>query len=364
VQLPGIPAVAAERLLLRIDRDRQLVGGAARRHLGVGEPAAPLAAGRRVRRDRELLHELAVGREHLDAVLAALADVDVPVLRDLHEVEVGDEVLLRRRRSARPRVGRDRLVRDLAQRHAVAAPPALVRAGRGVVDQHALLLNDVQLIGDLVELEAPLVAQEVRLLVVLRHHPRLRRRTMVEVPHELAVAGELQDAVLRRGAGDPDEPFRVGDHRLHRRRPPRVVAGAAPRVDDVALLIELDHLRGARAALDARRIVAAADLVALRRLVAVDEPDVVHVVDVDAGDLLHAPAVRQRLRPERVHPELRGAALVDGLRRRRRPSLALRQPDVAARQRQRAGHRHRNGPRDRMPRSHRRVLSQKTRRRT
>jgi hypothetical protein len=46
-------------------------------------------------------------------------------------------------------------------------------------------------------------------------------------------------------------------------------------VHDVAFLIELDDLRTARAAQDARRVVAAANLVALGDGAAVDEPDVV-----------------------------------------------------------------------------------------
>ena len=43
------------------------------------------------------------------------------------------------------------------------------------------------------------------------------------------------------------------------------------------------------------------------------EPDMVHVVDVNARDLLHAPLVRQRLGPERID-EVPGRAFgVDGL---------------------------------------------------
>jgi hypothetical protein len=55
---------------------------------------------RRVRRHVELLDELAVRREDLDAILPALTDVDEAVLRDLDEVQIGDEVLLLRRRTA------------------------------------------------------------------------------------------------------------------------------------------------------------------------------------------------------------------------------------------------------------------------
>ena len=53
----------------------------------------------------------------LDAVLAVLADVDAPVLRDLDEVQRRDEVLFFGRRSAIPLVAGDRTILDLAQRH-------------------------------------------------------------------------------------------------------------------------------------------------------------------------------------------------------------------------------------------------------
>ena len=61
---------------------------------------------------------------------------------------------------------------------------------------HTFLLNDVKLVGDFVELKAAFVDEETRLLVVLGHHPGFDGRSMLEIPHQLAVAGELQDAVL------------------------------------------------------------------------------------------------------------------------------------------------------------------------
>src|SRR5439155_5225430 len=97
------PAGHVEIFLLRIPRYRELVGRAARREVLAVETAAVLGAlRRRVRRDVELLQELAVGREDLDAVLAALADVHLAVLRDLDEVQVRHEVLFFRRRPAGP----------------------------------------------------------------------------------------------------------------------------------------------------------------------------------------------------------------------------------------------------------------------
>src|SRR5262249_9734184 len=150
------------------------------------------------------------------------ADVDAPVFRDLDEVQVRDEVLLLRRRTTGPFVAGNRLVRDLAERHPMAAPAAFVGAGRRVIDEHALLVYDVVIVGHLVELEAALIDEIARLLIVLRQLGLFRRRTMIEVPYQFAVAGELQDAVLIAFAGDPDEALRIDNHRLQRAGPLRV----------------------------------------------------------------------------------------------------------------------------------------------
>ena len=135
---------------------------------------------------------------------------------------------------------------------------------------------------------------------------------MAEIPDEFAFARELQDAVLRRGAGDPDEALRIGDHRLQRGGPERVMVGIAPGVHHVALRIQLDDF-GAQHAAQPVAVDVAADLVRLGGPVAVDEPDVVHVIHMDPGDLLHAPPVWERLRPERVHPVERRPVFVQRL---------------------------------------------------
>ena len=59
---------------------------------------------------------------------------------------------------------------------------------------------------------------------------------------------------------DPHESFRVGNHGLERRGPLRDEARAAPCMDDVALLVELDQLGPSHAALDA--LVASTDFIA------------------------------------------------------------------------------------------------------
>ncbi len=101
--------------------------------------------------------------------------------------------------------------------------------------------------------------------------------------------------------------------------------------EHVALLIQLDQLGAAHAAQLRRRSAVAANLVLLGRVAPVQEPHVVHRVDADPGDLLHAPPVGERLRPERVDAVLRRAALVDGL-----SGNHLRAPDHPRAERQHA----------------------------
>ena len=51
----------------------------------------------------------------------------------------------------------------------MSAPAALVGGSRGVVDEDALVADDVQLVGHFVELKAPFVEDEVCPLIVLGH---------------------------------------------------------------------------------------------------------------------------------------------------------------------------------------------------
>jgi hypothetical protein len=120
-----------------------------------------------------------------------------------------------------------------------------------------------------------------------------------------------------------------------------------PRVDDVAFLIELDQFRSLDAAI--QTAVGTAGFVRVRGGGAIQEPDVIVAgIDADAGDLLHAPLVRQPLRPERIDFEDGRAALVHGLR-----GLRLRmQPQAGKNDHQRhqsthaCGFTHRRNPPD------------------
>src|SRR3989454_9191937 len=112
-------------LLLGIARERQFVSGSAGREFLVIQSAANLAAGRGIGGHVEFPDKLPLLREYLDPVLSTLADVDEAFFRELGEMQIWDEVLFLRRRGSGPLVSRDRIVRDLAQRHSVTAPAAL-----------------------------------------------------------------------------------------------------------------------------------------------------------------------------------------------------------------------------------------------
>jgi len=116
-------------------------------------------------------------------------------------------------------------------------------------------------------------------------------------------------AVVRAVAADPDDALAVDGDAVVALGPLEAgarAAGAAPRVDHVAVLIELEHGRRRRAAVRRRRRRLGVLLLAVeRRAAAMDDPDVVVGVDADADGAAHAPVVRQRLGPHRIDFEAR-----------------------------------------------------------
>src|SRR5262245_5420618 len=107
---------------------------------------------------------------------------------------------------------------------------------------------------------------------------------MAEVPEELAVARELLQSVAAALSGNPDVALLVdGDGVLAActglghagRGPVGMVAGAAPRVEQVALDVELENRRRRLAAVGPRRVGHQAGLV--RRDIArpAHNPDVI-----------------------------------------------------------------------------------------
>src|SRR5712691_9600811 len=173
-------------------------------------------------------------------------------------VKCGRELLLIGRR-ARGVIRRCRVVVDLAQRDAVAAPAALISAGIHVVHQDALVeepVRDEDLAGILVEIEgSDSGRKDGGLLVILLH---LRGRNfwpaMPEVPQKFSVAIKLDDAVAGCGARYPDVALAVDAQRLQPAGPAWDVIGASPRFENVAVGIELQHLGPQDAAVAARRL--------------------------------------------------------------------------------------------------------------
>ena len=102
------------------------------------------------------------------------------------------------------------------------------------------------------------------------------------------------------------------------------VAGArsAPGAHHVAGLIEHDHRRRRATALAPRRVLLRTKLAIAQRARTLHDPDVPALVDSDAGDLAENPVIRERLRPERVHLQLRCR-----VSSRARPELAPRVRD-------------------------------------
>src|SRR5215510_9323920 len=103
-----------EVLLLRVTREGEFVGCAARGKLFVIQTSTDLAAGRSIRRYIKLFDELPLFREHFNPVLAALADINETVLRELDEMQIWNEIPFLWRRTASPLVSGNWVIGDLA----------------------------------------------------------------------------------------------------------------------------------------------------------------------------------------------------------------------------------------------------------
>src|SRR5258706_10317859 len=117
--------------------------------------------------------------------------------------------------------------------------------------------------------------------------------------------GEFQHhALVLAIAAEPDIALVVDEHAVFVGRP--VIAFGrlrpAPRLDEVAILVELDNRRRREAAFGLVAPLGA--LVAVvHRTWALADPDIVVLVDEDAADLSEDPILRQRLGPRRVDLE-------------------------------------------------------------
>src|SRR3990172_4431019 len=139
-----------------------------------------------------------------------------------------------------------------------------------------------------------------------RRRRRGRRAALAEGEQALAVRRALEDDLVH--APEPDVAVLVDVDAVLGARPELAVAGAAPGAHDVALRIELEHRRRRRAAVGPGRVLHLTGLALGQRTGAVGEPDVVALADGDAGDLAEDPVVGQGLRPEGVYLEGRDVA--------------------------------------------------------
>src|ERR1700674_4247649 len=131
-------------LLLRVMRKSEVVDGSAHAKCCAAGTTTLRTARRRRRVHEETTYELTLFVKYLNSVVTTLADIHEPVRRDVDAVQRGRELLLIRRRTRFPVIGRRRVIVDLAQGDAVAAPATLERAAIHVVHQDALLVHDVQ----------------------------------------------------------------------------------------------------------------------------------------------------------------------------------------------------------------------------
>ena len=184
-----------------------------------------------------------------EAVVHPVADVDEPLARELHAV---DGVAEDGRRVPLLVVGRELAV---VRGPAVGAPVPLVLAGVGVEDDDAAVavaVGHVDLVGLGVDADVGRAAQARGVVAAAQ------RAGAPDLQQERPVARELQDLpVTLPIAADPDVVEVVDEDAVLLVGPLVAVAGAAPGLDDVALLVELDDGRRRHAALRRRRVHAA-----------------------------------------------------------------------------------------------------------
>src|SRR5713101_8344726 len=318
VELAGLaPAVAEVRNLLQrlAQYDAHLLV------LAVGEEHEPLLA---ILRERDIpgrarserllgiepfLHELAVRLEYLHAVALAVAHVDETVVRALDAMHRVAELLSGRR--LRVVVAHGSVVRLVA----VRAPVALHLAGIGVDHGHAFVevaVGDIGFVGLGIDpdLGHPSEVLQVVAAGVLAIAAQLHQ--------ELPLLGELQDlSVALAVAAEPHVALVIDVDAVRPLRPLVARSRAAPGPDQVAGLIEHQYRRGGGAALgDGRRQLEPLFVVVQRPRAAVNDPDVIPIVDPHSDGPAEQPMIGQGLRPQRIHFEHRR---LDGGSRRAGP---------------------------------------------
>src|SRR5713101_5879773 len=303
-------------LLLRVMRKSEIVDGSAHAKCCAAGAATFWTAGRRRGVHEETGNELALLGKYLNSVSATLADVDESVLRDVDAVERGRELLLIRRRTRFPVIGRRGIVVNLAQGYAMAAPAALECAAFHVVHQDALLIHDVQLFGVLVQIkEKDSAWKNIGVLVVLLQGRRLLPwrsswSAMTKLPKQLAVARKFLDAVPSGASSKPDVSFFIDKDGVFGAgarffdsfcRPAGDVARTSPALEKIPRGIEFQYCRRGLATIRARRCCCCPRLIGVDVPRTVEDPNVVVFIRHHHGNPLHEPFIRQRLGPSGVH---------------------------------------------------------------
>src|SRR5712691_474218 len=274
--------------------------------LAVGEEHEPLLA---VLRKRDVpcrarserffgiepfLHELAVRLEYLHPVALAVAHVDETVVRALDAMHRVAELLGRRR--FRVVVAHGSVVRLVA----VRTPVALHPAGIGVDHGHALVgiaVGDVRFVGFGIDpdLGHPSEILEAVAPGVLSVATQLHQ--------EFPILGEFQDVgVTLAVAAEPHVALVIDVDPVRPFRPLVARSRAAPGSDQVAGLVEHHYGRGRAAALgDGRLQLEPLFVVVQPSRAAMNDPDVILLVDPHSDGPAEQPVIRQGLRPQRVH---------------------------------------------------------------
>ena len=282
------------------------------------------AGAERLLLDKGFLNERAIGVEHLDAIIHAIANIQKIVVRE-HGAVDGIAELLRGR--AAWIVGTEVCIAGLI---AVSSPVALVFAGLGIEDDDAVIavaIGDIELIG--LRIDESLRGQPDIIDVVAA----FAVTGLADLQQEFSVLRELEDLVVSEAihlvaglglfilaidcaatalgstavATQPHVAFVVDRDAVRRLRPIVACSGAAPMSDEVAFLIEFENRRRGRAALRDLRIGGGVLFTGFERPNAMNDPDVILGVGRDADGLAENPMIRERLRPVGVDFETRRA---------------------------------------------------------
>jgi len=117
---------------------------------------------------------------------------------------------------------------------------------------------------------------------------------------ELSVRGEFQKRVARLRARDVDVAGAIGEDRVLGFRPARDFVALAPGLQQIPRRVEFEDGGRGDAALGRRRVERRVIVGLVQIAGAVQHPDVVVLVDENAGDAAERPITRQGLGPIRV----------------------------------------------------------------